>query len=370
MAEVRLRVGKGAYSFANKTCNQHLNIPSKQGNGATHAAFLSAQWSVDIRSGQVNVADILSRAPSEEVTAAAPPVCYATVNSLSRGDHREIYELYHDATESKDGSVFEFTRDDRLPDLTRGRPTDPTDVSALARNGLVTAGQQHARCRVFLARRRQQQQQQSLVNHLLGREQLVCFRRFYSGNGDRFEPLYKTKTGYYDVLEVSPTATHAQIKTAYYKQSFIYHPDKNAGSEAATTRFSEISEAYNVLGNKALRKKYDRGILNLADLTGSTRPSAKDAASAKQQTRAGHSVMGVDSQKVFDFDGFIKSHYGEQLQREKDMRVRKEEMLRKKEATASDWQLGKMMEMAVGVLFAMALAIVFNLKRGESVPLQ
>uniref|UniRef100_A0A3P8UL44 J domain-containing protein n=1 Tax=Cynoglossus semilaevis TaxID=244447 RepID=A0A3P8UL44_CYNSE len=46
--------------------------------------------------------------------------------------------------------------------------------------------------------------------------------------------LYKTKTGYYDVLGVSSSATQAQIKTAYYKQSFIYHPDRNSGSEEAT----------------------------------------------------------------------------------------------------------------------------------------
>uniref|UniRef100_A0A8C1MD26 J domain-containing protein n=1 Tax=Cyprinus carpio TaxID=7962 RepID=A0A8C1MD26_CYPCA len=75
-------------------------------------------------------------------------------------------------------------------------------------------------------------------------------------------PLYKSKSAYYDILEVSPTATHVQIKTAYYKQSFIYHPDKNAGSEEAAFRFSQISEAYSVLGNKALRRKYDRGILS------------------------------------------------------------------------------------------------------------
>uniref|UniRef100_A0A3Q3WES9 J domain-containing protein n=1 Tax=Mola mola TaxID=94237 RepID=A0A3Q3WES9_MOLML len=73
------------------------------------------------------------------------------------------------------------------------------------------------------------------------------------------EPLYKSKTGYYEILDVVPGATQAQIKTAYYKQSFIYHPDRNAGSDAATVRFSEINEAYTVLGNKALRRKYDRG---------------------------------------------------------------------------------------------------------------
>uniref|UniRef100_A0A4W3IIT3 J domain-containing protein n=1 Tax=Callorhinchus milii TaxID=7868 RepID=A0A4W3IIT3_CALMI len=55
------------------------------------------------------------------------------------------------------------------------------------------------------------------------------------------------KTAYYDLLQISPTATRSQIKTAYYKQSFIFHPDKNAGSEQAVLKFTQISEAYSVL---------------------------------------------------------------------------------------------------------------------------
>uniref|UniRef100_A0A3Q3A1N8 J domain-containing protein n=1 Tax=Kryptolebias marmoratus TaxID=37003 RepID=A0A3Q3A1N8_KRYMA len=78
----------------------------------------------------------------------------------------------------------------------------------------------------------------------------------YQGTSNSvFRALYKTKTGYYDVLELPPSATQAQIKNAYYKQSFIYHPDRNAGSDEATVRFSVISEAYTVLGNKQINKK-------------------------------------------------------------------------------------------------------------------
>uniref|UniRef100_A0A3B4AKK1 J domain-containing protein n=1 Tax=Periophthalmus magnuspinnatus TaxID=409849 RepID=A0A3B4AKK1_9GOBI len=42
--------------------------------------------------------------------------------------------------------------------------------------------------------------------------------------------IIKERTAYYDILKVTPHATQAQIKTAYYKQSFIYHPDKNPGN--------------------------------------------------------------------------------------------------------------------------------------------
>ncbi|KAG7271476.1 hypothetical protein CRUP_018510 [Coryphaenoides rupestris] len=95
-------------------------------------------------------------------------------------------------------------------------------------------------------------------------------------------PLYRTKTGYYDVLGVSPGATPAQIKTAYYRQSFMHHPDRkrvageSEGADAAaaaadaTRRFSDISEAYSVLGNVELKKKYDRGLLSSSDLVSSS----------------------------------------------------------------------------------------------------
>lgn len=189
------------------------------------------------------------------------------------------------------------------------------------------------------------------------------FTRAYSGNGTRSEPLYKTKTGYYEILEVSPTATHAQIKTAYYKQSFIYHPDRNANSDEATVRFSEISEAYTVLGNKGLRKKYDRGLLSASDLTGTARPSAKDATggSGKQRAESRRSAVGTESQGgMFDFDKFYRSHYSEQLQRERDLRARREEMLRKQSEPAGNKQLG-IEEIGIVLLLLATVGIMLSL---------
>lgn len=188
--------------------------------------------------------------------------------------------------------------------------------------------------------------------------------RCFSSNGNYDTPLYRSKSAYYEILQVSPTATQAQIKTAYYKQSFIYHPDKNAGSEEATHRFSEISEAYNVLGNKSLRKKYDRGILTQADLQGAKRPTAKESGSSTgQQTRSrSSSVADINSQKVFDFDKFFKSHYSEQLQRERDFRARQEYFQRKKKEGFEGKELGKMSEISVAVLIAIAVALFVSVK--------
>uniref|UniRef100_A0A3Q3GXJ8 J domain-containing protein n=1 Tax=Kryptolebias marmoratus TaxID=37003 RepID=A0A3Q3GXJ8_KRYMA len=50
----------------------------------------------------------------------------------------------------------------------------------------------------------------------------------------------KGETTFYDILKVPPSATQSQIKTAYYKQSLIYHPDKNAGK--ILTSFLDVLE--------------------------------------------------------------------------------------------------------------------------------
>lgn len=64
---------------------------------------------------------------------------------------------------------------------------------------------------------------------------------------------------HYDALGVTPKATQSDIKTAYYKLSMLYHPDKNKNSDVAAQKFRSITSAYEVLGNFKLRRLYDRG---------------------------------------------------------------------------------------------------------------
>ena len=65
-------------------------------------------------------------------------------------------------------------------------------------------------------------------------------------------------TTYYDNLGVSPTASELEIKKAYRRLAITTHPDKNPGDETAHTRFQAIGEAYQVLSNDDLRKRYDK----------------------------------------------------------------------------------------------------------------
>lgn len=61
----------------------------------------------------------------------------------------------------------------------------------------------------------------------------------------------------YHVLGISKDATEAEIKSAYRKLARKYHPDVNKDNKEAADKFKEISCAYDILGNKEKRQKYD-----------------------------------------------------------------------------------------------------------------
>jgi len=66
------------------------------------------------------------------------------------------------------------------------------------------------------------------------------------------------KRDYYEVLEVSRTASDGEIATSYRKLAIQYHPDKNPGNEEAIASFKEASEAFEVLSDSKKRQRYDR----------------------------------------------------------------------------------------------------------------
>jgi len=65
-------------------------------------------------------------------------------------------------------------------------------------------------------------------------------------------------TDYYKLLGVSKDASEDDIKKAYKKMALKWHPDRNAGSEEASKKFKEISEAFEVLSDKQKRTIYDQ----------------------------------------------------------------------------------------------------------------
>ena len=69
---------------------------------------------------------------------------------------------------------------------------------------------------------------------------------FLGKTGTDESPLDKT---YYNILNVSPTASASEIKKAYYSLSLQYHPDRTQSLNEITRReyaerFKLISQAY------------------------------------------------------------------------------------------------------------------------------
>ena len=62
---------------------------------------------------------------------------------------------------------------------------------------------------------------------------------------------------HYKVLGVASTATADEIKKAYRKLAKANHPDSTGGDKAKETRFKDISNAYDVLGDAKKREQYD-----------------------------------------------------------------------------------------------------------------
>ena len=66
-----------------------------------------------------------------------------------------------------------------------------------------------------------------------------------------------TKRDYYEVLGIARSATDEEIKRAFRKLAFKYHPDRNR-DDGTEERFKEVNEAYEVLSDSDKRTAYDR----------------------------------------------------------------------------------------------------------------
>ncbi len=68
----------------------------------------------------------------------------------------------------------------------------------------------------------------------------------------------------YEVLGVAKGASEAEIKKAFRSLAKKHHPDKHAGDKDAQKKFQEISGAYDIVGDKEKRAKFDAGEIDAA----------------------------------------------------------------------------------------------------------
>lgn len=98
---------------------------------------------------------------------------------------------------------------------------------------------------------------------------------------------------YYSILGVAKGASDDEIKKAYRKLAHQHHPDKGGGDD---TRFKEINEAYQVLGDAKKRQTYDR---------------FGSAAFEQGGAGAGPDMGGFGGFGGFDFSGFQGQDLGD-----------------------------------------------------------
>jgi len=70
----------------------------------------------------------------------------------------------------------------------------------------------------------------------------------------------------YRTLEVLPNASDEEVKRAYRRLAFLYHPDRNQAGKEAEERIKEANHAYSILGDRQKRKRYDlyREFMNIS----------------------------------------------------------------------------------------------------------
>lgn len=112
--------------------------------------------------------------------------------------------------------------------------------------------------------------------------------------------VISSETNLYEILEISPEASAAMIKSAYRKLARKYHPDLNAGDEFCIKKFKQISHAYEILSDVEKKKNYDilKGFYNTENF------QAKRKQASKAYKDVEHSEKKADKPK--DYEDILK----------------------------------------------------------------
>ncbi|MTI42710.1 DnaJ-class molecular chaperone [Roseibium hamelinense] len=106
----------------------------------------------------------------------------------------------------------------------------------------------------------------------------------------------------YSVLGVPKNANESEIKKAFRQLAKKYHPDQNKDDPGAQTRFAEVNQAYEIVGDKEKRAQFDRGEI---DAEGKPKFQAHgfDGFSDFQEHRGPGGARGFRSQSASGFGG-------------------------------------------------------------------
>ena len=125
---------------------------------------------------------------------------------------------------------------------------------------------------------------------------------------------------YYETLGVKREATEAEIKSAYRKLARKYHPDVNKTKDAEQ-KFKEINEAYEVLGDKEKRQRYDSLGSNWQGGADFTPPPGYENFSFNFNNAGGQGFSSFDG--FGGFSDFFSSLFGDMMSGQKISSSRK-----------------------------------------------
>lgn len=128
------------------------------------------------------------------------------------------------------------------------------------------------------------------------------------------------KRDYYEILEVSKTATAEEIKRAYRKKAIQFHPDKNPGDKTSEDKFKEAAEAYEILSDENKRARYDQ--FGHAGVGGAASGGFGGGMSMDDIFSQFGDIFGGHFGGFGGFGGFGSSQRGRRVARGSDLRVK------------------------------------------------
>lgn len=117
---------------------------------------------------------------------------------------------------------------------------------------------------------------------------------------------------YYATLGVPKTASGKDIKQAFRKLARKHHPDVNPGDRGAESKFKEVNEAYEVLGDPESRKKYDELGANWRqyEQAGGAPPGARGGSGSRVHQMTPEEMAAIFGEGGSPFSDFFNTFFG------------------------------------------------------------
>ncbi|KAJ8931353.1 hypothetical protein NQ314_015762 [Rhamnusium bicolor] len=158
---------------------------------------------------------------------------------------------------------------------------------------------------------------------------------------------------HYDSLGIPSTSTQGEVKSAYYKLSMMYHPDKTQNNYESSQKFKDITAAYEVLGNVKTRKLYDKGLYFGGSTTVTSDDIVDDKFYKSRETRS-RPPYATRRTPIYDFDEWTKSHYGATFKRQMESKRKKRMYDIKQQRDVHDIKMEKLI-LVFGFMFIICM---------------